>query len=61
MLPPVRNDVPYCGTNHIAIRTVTIKACITTIEIEYSMAMIFNPIHKTQLEHLMETLVEILV
>ena len=42
MLPPVCNDAPYSGTDHVAIGAMAIKAFIAAKVVVDSMAMIFN-------------------
>jgi hypothetical protein len=42
MFPPVCNDAPHSGTDHVAIGTMAIKACIAAEVVVDSMAMIFN-------------------
>src|SRR5450759_235237 len=44
MLPPVSNDAPHSGTDHVAIGAMAIKAFIAAKVVVDSMAMIFNRI-----------------
>jgi hypothetical protein len=59
MFPPVCDDAPHSGIDQVSIGAMAIKACIAAKEVIDAMAMIFNRLDQTQLQHNVKTLVEI--